>query len=457
MNRKTFYGERDSRTLELVDTDYRSKKVLITIDDDTFCTVDGQVMLFTALNLISRFCCNIDVHCNPLTKTHYLPPKYYNKNFSIAMLKALGKIDPFGKFDIVAHYNESYNAVLSIGNPGHSSNISVTIYSDGWLAYVGRGRRRFRKHRHEQNPIGAGTAACFGASEIFKNLIPRNNFSEYIESACFSALDYSLDKQNPENPLIPKEIKLGKIQIIGVGAVGSAVLAFLDLLPIQGEINLIDFDRIEFSNLNRYLIATINDVGRSKVDVGREYLSNHNYTHVNAFRGKYEEYVNKVGRGEMDVVLPLVDNNAARHQAQMNMPPIAIYGTTGSWAMTVARHKALEDDCIICRYPKKEEEELPCGTVEITQPETNRKVKPQINAAVSFVSALAGILVAGELVKRNYGRNFTNNFFQIDMAATPYHMQHFQRHPVEGCICQMPWFRRVYEGILATEPRKKPN
>lgn len=454
MDCKTFYGERDSRTLELVDTDYRNKKVLITIDDDTFGTINGQVMLFTALNLTSRFCCNIDVFCNPSTKTHYLPPKYHDEYFSTAMIKALKKIDPFGKFDIVTHLNESYDAVLSIGHPELSSNTSVTIDSDGWLAYVGRGRRHFRKYYHEQNPIGAGVAACFGTCEIFKNLILKDNFSEHVESVCFSALDYSLDKQNPENPPLPEEVTLGKIQMIGVGAIGSAVLAFLDLLPIQGEIDLVDFDIIEFSNLNRYLIATIDDVGRSKVDVGQEYISNRDHLNVSIFRGKYEEYVSKVGRGEPDVVLPLVDNNEARHQVQMNMPPLAIYGTTGGWAITVARQKALEGDCIICRYPKKESEELPCGIVEVTQSDANKKVKTQINAAVSFVSALPGILVAGELVKRNYSRIFTHNFFQIDMASSPHHMQHFQRHPVEECICQMSWFRRVYESILATEPRK---
>lgn len=455
MDRKTFYEKRDSRTLELVDTDYRNRKVLVTIDDDTLGTINGQVMLFTALNLTSRFCRNISIHCNSSTKTYYLSPKYYDENFSIAMIKASRKIDPFGKFDVVTHLDESYDAVLSIGSPEVSSNTLVTICSDGWLAYVGRGRRHFREGHHEQNPIGAGVAACLGTCEIFKSLIPRNNFSEHVESVCFSALDYSLDKQNPENPPLPKEVKLGKIHIIGVGAVGSAALAFLDLLPIQGEIDLVDFDIMEFSNLNRYLIATIDDVGRSKVDIGLEYISNRVPLNVHAFRGKYEEYVSKVGRGEPDVVLPLVDNNEARHQVQLNMPPLVIYGTTGGWAITVARQKALEDDCIICRYPKKETEELPCGTVQVTQPEVNEKVKTQTNAAVSFVSALPGILIAGELVKRNYGRIFTRNFFQIDMASSPHHMQHFQRHPVEECICQMPWFRRVYESILSQpKPRK---
>jgi hypothetical protein len=42
-----------------------------------------------------------------------------------------------------------------------------------------------------------------------------------------------------------------------------------------------------------------------------------------------------------------------------------------------------------------------------------------INAAISFVSAMSGILVAGELVKRSYGKIFTHNFFQIDMASNP--------------------------------------
>ena len=452
MESEAFYEERDSRTLKLVDTaDYRNKKLLIAADDDVITTLNGQVMLFMALNLAGRFCRNIHVYCNPTVETYYLPPKFEAKYFLDAMTNILRKIDPFGNFDIITNQRENYDAILSIGSSESLPEVSVTINSDGWLAFVSKGKLCFRKHYTKPNPIGAGVAACLGVAEIFKNLISRDNFTEYIENICFSALDYSVNKRDAENLSLPRKVELSKVQIIGVGAIGSAVLASLDLLPIQGEVELIDFDTIEISNLNRYLIAITEDVGRSKVSLGQNYISHHDGIVVSVFEDQYEEYVGKNGRGNSDVALPLVDNNVTRHQVQMNMPPLSIYGTTGDWAATVARHEALEDDCIICRYPNKEEEQrLPCGTIGIAQPASGQV---HVNATVSFISALAGILVAGELVKRNYGRFFTHNFFQIDMGSTPHRMKHFQRYPVKECICQTPWFKRVYETILAA--RKK--
>ncbi len=145
--------------------------------------------------------------------------------------------------------------------------------------------------------------------------------------------------------------------------------------------------------------------------------------------------------------MPLVDNNKARQLVQLNMPRLSIYGTTGDWAFSVSRQKALEDDCIICRHPGKETNDLPCGIVELDQPQPKKEEKP-VNAAVSFVSALPGILVAGELVKLNYSKVYSENFLQIDLSSSPQFMQHFKRRPTDTCICQAPWFRAVYEKIL---------
>ena len=450
MDSEAFYQERDSRTLKLVDkADYRNKRLLIAINDNAINTFNGQVMAYTALNLAGRFCRNIDIYCNPTAKARYSLPRFEAKHFPDAMIEMLRKIDPSGNFNLVTHQRKKYDAILSIGSSESLHDVSVTIDNDGWLSFVTKGKRRFRKH-HKSNPIGAGVAACLGVGEIFKNLISRDNFTEYIQNVCFSALDYSVDQPDQENPELPRVVKLSKVQMVGVGAIGSATLAFLDLLPLEGEIELIDFDSIDISNLNRYPIATIDDVGRSKVAVGRDYISHHENLSVSTFWGKYEKYVNEKGRGDADVVLPLVDNNEARHQVQLNLPRLTIYGTTGDWVVTIARHKALEDDCIICRYPKREEADLlPCGTVNIAQPKVSGNNETQeINAAISFVSALAGVLVTGELVKINYAEDFTYNFFQTDLASTPHHTRHFQRHPAEGCICRQPWFRLVYEKIL---------
>ena len=60
-----------------------------------------------------------------------------------------------------------------------------------------------------------------------------------------------------------------RVAIFGVGGVGGYALEALVRSGV-GEIDVIDFDTVSESNINRQIIATENTVGRYKVDVCRE-------------------------------------------------------------------------------------------------------------------------------------------------------------------------------------------
>jgi bacteriocin biosynthesis cyclodehydratase domain-containing protein len=62
------------------------------------------------------------------------------------------------------------------------------------------------------------------------------------------------------------------ITVLGVGGTGSAVAAGLVGLGI-GRIHLVDFDRVEESNLNRQLLFTEADIGRLKTEAAAERLA----------------------------------------------------------------------------------------------------------------------------------------------------------------------------------------
>jgi tRNA A37 threonylcarbamoyladenosine dehydratase len=62
------------------------------------------------------------------------------------------------------------------------------------------------------------------------------------------------------------------VAVFGVGGVGSFVCEALVRTGI-GEISLIDFDRIDITNLNRQLMTSTNNIGQLKVDVLKERLS----------------------------------------------------------------------------------------------------------------------------------------------------------------------------------------
>lgn len=76
--------------------------------------------------------------------------------------------------------------------------------------------------------------------------------------------------RSDENKYLHQEaLKNTKVTIIGVGGVGSSVLLNLAALGAR-DIRIVDFDRIELSNLNRQILYNDSDIGKSKADVAKE-------------------------------------------------------------------------------------------------------------------------------------------------------------------------------------------
>ncbi|MHA1409600.1 MAG: HesA/MoeB/ThiF family protein [Candidatus Odinarchaeia archaeon] len=76
-----------------------------------------------------------------------------------------------------------------------------------------------------------------------------------------------------ENWGIEKQIKLknAKIVVIGAGGLGSPAAIYLTAAGV-GNILLVDNDKYELSNLNRQILATTEDIGKNKAEVGAEKL-----------------------------------------------------------------------------------------------------------------------------------------------------------------------------------------
>src|SRR3989344_4921983 len=72
-----------------------------------------------------------------------------------------------------------------------------------------------------------------------------------------------IGKENQEKLLI------ASITIIGIGALGSAVLDMLARAGV-GKIKIIDRDIVELNNLQRQSLFTEEDLGKPKVDAAKE-------------------------------------------------------------------------------------------------------------------------------------------------------------------------------------------
>ena len=72
-----------------------------------------------------------------------------------------------------------------------------------------------------------------------------------------------------------ERIKNLNILIVGIGGVGGYTLESLVRCGVEN-ITIIDYDRVDSSNLNRQIISNLNNIGQLKVDIARK-----RYTNIN--------------------------------------------------------------------------------------------------------------------------------------------------------------------------------
>lgn len=68
-----------------------------------------------------------------------------------------------------------------------------------------------------------------------------------------------------------KKIESSKILVVGVGGVGGYVCEILARCGV-GEITIVDFDKIDITNINRQIIALTSNIGKYKVDILKQRL-----------------------------------------------------------------------------------------------------------------------------------------------------------------------------------------
>ena len=105
-----------------------------------------------------------------------------------------------------------------------------------------------------------------------------------------------------------------RILVAGAGALGNETLKNLALLGI-GTVGIIDFDRVEESNLSRCVLFRSEDIGCLKADVASERLRQlHPAIQIQAYP---HDLLTEIGAGllaEYDLVLGCLDSIAARWQ-----------------------------------------------------------------------------------------------------------------------------------------------
>lgn len=232
----------------------------------------------------------------------------------------------------------------------------ATVYagSDGWLAKVST--RGPQGCGDSGLPFGAGGAACLGAANMFRQVFgDALQRGDRDRDAVLSLFDFSTGfgaRQGP--PAIDAD--LGQTPVVGLGAIGNALVWALARTPgLRGALDLVDHEGVELSNLQRYVLALQSDVGRVKVEVAREALAaGASPLTVHPFVDRWADYVE--GRGHPSLARAVVALDSARDRiaVQAALPARILNAWTQAGDLGLSRHGFLgEGACLACLYLPK--------------------------------------------------------------------------------------------------------
>lgn len=132
------------------------------------------------------------------------------------------------------------------------------------------------------------------------------------------------------------KIEKKKILCIGTGGLGSPVLTYLILAGIKN-IDIIDFDEIDITNLNRQFLFNYLDIKKKKVTCAKKIAKKHNkYLKINAIKKKIS-YANAIKIFKnYDIIVDCTDNSETKmiisdSAVKLNIPVIhaSIFGLEG--------------------------------------------------------------------------------------------------------------------------------
>jgi adenylyltransferase/sulfurtransferase len=192
-----------------------------------------------------------------------------------------------------------------------------------------------------------------------------------------------------------RRLKAARVLCIGAGGLGSPAAMYLAAAGV-GSIGIVDFDTVDFSNLQRQLLHTTADVGRPKLDSARDRLTalNPGVTIVPHPVTLTSENALDILRG-YDVIVDGTDNFPTRYlvnDACVLLGKPNVYGSIYRFEGQASIFAAPGGPCYRCLYP----EPPPPGLVPSCAEGGVLGVLPGIIGTIQATEAIKLIVRAGE-------------------------------------------------------------
>ena len=212
-----------------------------------------------------------------------------------------------------------------------------------------------------------------------------------------------------------EQLNKSKVAVFGVGGVGGYVCEALARAGV-GELHIFDRDTVSVSNINRQIIATHSTVGRDKVDVMRERILDINPTcRVVAHKVFYlPENADEFDLSQYDFIADAVDTVSAKLELicradKFGVPIISAMGAGNKLDPAAFEVSDIykTEGCPLARVMRRELKVRGVKKLKVVYSKEEPKKSPLIDSesgkaipgSISFVPSVAGLIMAGEIVK----------------------------------------------------------
>ena len=219
-----------------------------------------------------------------------------------------------------------------------------------------------------------------------------------------------------------ERLQKSRVAVFGVGGVGGYVVEALARSGV-GMLDLIDNDVVSLSNINRQIIATEKTVGRSKVEVVKERVLDINpemivHTHETFYMPdtadqfdftRYDYVVDAIDTvtGKIALVMqaqrsktPIISSMGAGNKLDPTAFQVAdIYKTSVCPLAKVMRRELKKRGVKKLKVVYSQEKPLTPIAFDEKNAEEPAPGRRQVPGSIAFVPSVAGLIIAGEVVK----------------------------------------------------------
>ena len=185
-----------------------------------------------------------------------------------------------------------------------------------------------------------------------------------------------------------EKLKGTKVLVVGAGGLGCPAMLYLAAAGI-GELGIIDFDKVEESNLHRQILYSNKDVGNYKASSAASYISEkYPYTSVKYFNEQLSTSNAKKLISEYDIVLDGTDNFSTRYLINdacviLNKP--FVFASLYKFQLQVSVFNYMNGPTYRCLFP--------------TPPANNEMPNCTEAGVIGVLPGIAGCLQANETIK----------------------------------------------------------